>query len=503
MKDKILCWFDGFPPQFGIVKYLQEIYSCELFAIIDVNSARGFYEKQDIVKFKKKWYYRDYIKNDENFELEYLIKFEKKYNIDLWKIVYSDPILNNYNKHYKFNHEEILKVLEQECKFFEMILDEVQPNFLIMRITDSNETQILQKMCKIKGIKILTLGLLRFGKTANISEEMDTIDYDVDIYDKEIAIKTWDDIKKILRKYEKQQNSLTETYQTSKKNFIFAALKFIKLTINPKYSQYYRNYGRNIFKIIFVELKKIANKRYRKYFINQKFLKTIDLEDEFVYFPLHVEPERTLFIPAPYYTNQINIIENIARSLPVNFFLYVKEHPFQGGASGWRKVDDYKKILRLPNVKLIHPDVSNELLLKNCSLVITIAGTLGLQAALYKKPSIVFTDTIYSKLPSISKVTNLEELPIIIKKALKKTTELNDMLTYVKKILNNSFEFDIVGLEEKYQKSFYYGGFLFDVLIDEEKVKEFLIQNEKLFRNLAEEHVKKIEQHKKYLRPVV
>ena len=55
MKDKILCWFDGFPPQFGIAKYLQEIYSCELFAIIDVNSARRFYEKQDIVKFKKKW----------------------------------------------------------------------------------------------------------------------------------------------------------------------------------------------------------------------------------------------------------------------------------------------------------------------------------------------------------------------------------------------------------------------------------------------------------------
>ena len=83
-----------------------------------------------------------------------------------------------------------------------MILDEVQPNFLIMRITDSNETQILQKLCKIKGIKILTLGLLRFGKTANISEEMDTIDYDVDIYDKEIAIQTWDDVKKFLGEYE-------------------------------------------------------------------------------------------------------------------------------------------------------------------------------------------------------------------------------------------------------------------------------------------------------------
>ena len=229
-------------------------------------------------------------------------------------------------------------------------------------------------------------------------------------------------------------------------------------------------------------------------------MKIVDNKDEFAYFPLHVEPERTLLIPAPYYTNQINTIENIARSLPSNFFLYVKEHPFQGGASGWRKIEDYKKILKLPNVKLFHPDVSNEKLLKNCSLVITIAGSLGLQAAVYKKPTIVFTNTIYSELPSVSKVSNLEELPILIKNTLKKTIELNDMVSYVKRVLNNSFEFDLVGLEEKMQKEFYYGGFLFDVLIDEKKVKEFLIQNKESFKELAKEHVRKIEQHKKYLK---
>ena len=55
MKDKILCWFDGLPPQFGIVKELQEIYDCDLFAIIDINSGRKFYEKQNIIKFQKQW----------------------------------------------------------------------------------------------------------------------------------------------------------------------------------------------------------------------------------------------------------------------------------------------------------------------------------------------------------------------------------------------------------------------------------------------------------------
>ena len=186
MKDKLLCWFDGFPLQFGIVNELQKIHDGEFYAIIDINKGKEFYEKQNLIKFTNKWFYRDYIKNTTNFDINYLSNFENKYGIDLWKIAYSDPILYKYNKYYQFNQNEILSTLEQECKFFELVLNKVNPDFMILRITDSGNTQILHQMCKSKGIKILTLGVPRLGFRGNISEELDTLDYETNLYDKKI-----------------------------------------------------------------------------------------------------------------------------------------------------------------------------------------------------------------------------------------------------------------------------------------------------------------------------
>ena len=83
---------------------------------------------------------------------------------------------------------------------------------------------------------------------------------------------------------------------------------------------------------------------------------------------------------------------------------------------------------------------------------------------------------------------------------MKKTVELKELDNFARKIENNSFEFNNQELETKTHRLFYYGGFLFDVKIDERKVENFLNQESETFRKLAEEHVKKIQQHKKYLK---
>ena len=105
----------------------------------------------------------------------------------------------------------------------------------------------------------------------------------------------------------------------------------------------------------------------RKRFVNKKLRRKINSDEKFVYFPLQLEPERTLLISAPYYTDQIELIEKIAKSIPIDFLLYVKEHPRQG-SEGWRDIKNYNKVLNLPNVKFLHPEVSNDFLLENCSL---------------------------------------------------------------------------------------------------------------------------------------
>jgi capsule polysaccharide export protein KpsC/LpsZ len=154
----------------------------------------------------------------------------------------------------------------------------------------------------------------------------------------------------------------------------------------------------------------------RKEFLDKFSL--FEIEDKkFLYFPLHTEPEAKILTTSPFFSNQLTVIENIARSLPIDYILYVKEHPGQG-LKLWRSIEYYKKILDLPNVKLIHPTVNPQDLISKCSCVISISGSTGFEALFYKKPVILFSDEYYDCLSMVTKVNDLTHLPQLISKIL-------------------------------------------------------------------------------------
>ena len=125
---------------------------------------------------------------------------------------------------------------------------------------------------------------------------------------------------------------------------------------------------------------------------------------------MHVSPERYIDISAPFFSNQLEVITNIAKALPAEYKLYVKEH-FAMKPLHWRKTSFYKQILSLPNVEFIHPLVSADEIIRKSSLVIAITGTSALQAAFFEKPSIVFAHNIYEEfLSSVIRISSYEEL---------------------------------------------------------------------------------------------
>lgn len=494
MVVKILLWLEGFSPQFATAKHISEKIDCDMYAIINVNKAKEFYEKQKFVEFKKKWYFRDcFNKKHVKPDLDYLSKFEKKYNINLWRVANSDIIFNKFNKYYKFTAEEILSIFEQECKFFEDILDQVNPDFLIIRMTDSSDSQLIELICKSRGIKILTQWFSRLGLREVISSEVDTLDSNQN--NKIHQTFSFKDLQNYSEKYIKQEKDFRENFKTSKISWIKVTIEYLKMINNSKYRIHYSNYGKNTLNVIKNECSFLFNKTIQNSFLKKSAKMKINQNEKFVYFPLQLEPERTLFIPAPFYSNQFEVILNIAKSLPVDYVLYVKEHPMQA-VYGWRNTSYYKKILDLPNVILIHPNFSNDTLLENCQLVITIGGTLGLEAAFHKKPSIALIDTIYSELPSVYRLKSLEDLPNAIKQSLKIEVNIDDLNLFINKIINNSFEFDSESLGVLFNNEFYYGGFLFDHNVSIESVKDFLEKHKKLFEKLADEHIEKIYEYK-------
>ena len=500
MSNKILAWIDLGLITFGIAKYLEKIYDCDLYAVYDFNHhIKESFLNQKLINFKQVWYYWDHVLNiKQKPDVEYLNSFEQKYDINLWSVTSSDRVFNKYNKFYTFSRDEILKILELECKFFENVLELSKPDFFMTTVTDQRRSNLLERMCKSKGIRVLMLETSRLGFRSTISEEANEIDYFESIQSTNNKI-TFSELRENIKKYDRYVQAKT----LSKGKFDFSMWEKIKSslywmvnTFDKEYRMGYDHFGMTRFNVITDRLSSAIKRSYRGSYIDKTLVRKIKNE-KFVYYSLSVEPERTLSISAPFYMNQLEVIRNIARSIPVDFKLYVKEH-YGMKYRHWRPLSYYKTIMDLPNVTLIHPSLSNEELIKNCSIVFTVTGTAGLEAAYYGKPSVVFGHTSYDSLPSVHKIEHLEDLPQLIRTCLGEKVNSSDVANLVKIIENVSFDFDIVDMYNKIADRFHTGGFLVSNKISMDFLDSFLEENKTTFEILAKEHVKKIKQHDSY-----
>lgn len=493
MKDKVIVWSDADLTHFGIIHSLQNVYDCDFFAIFDVaDKPKRFFQNQQLIHFKKTWFYHDHvIKSKEKPDLTYLTAFEEKYNLNLWLMAYNERIFFLYNEYHKFNEDEILKILEQECKLFENILDETKPDFVIMRASDLHQNQLFYELCKAKNIEILMLGQTRFAKRQIISSLWHQIDkkYDTNTQGQD---RTIGELQIYLKGSDtfKQATNYTNRFQNSSIRKFIAAYKFL-MSSNTNQLTHYTYFGRTKLRVLLTSIKFVLKKKYRQNFLNHNLVKSVKDDRPFLYFPLHLDQESTLLIGAPFYTNQLEVITHIVKSLPIGYRLYVKEHPAQS-IRGWRKISFYKQIMTLPNVKLLHPSVKPDQILEKCSAVVSITSTAGLESAFYGKPSIIFAEAPYEMLPSVSRIKSIEELPKIIRDSLKKKINTSDLNQYVNFVNNNSFLFDTIAIELGYHRHFYHDGNLVDVEITESQMKSFLTEFNKEFNQLATEHLKKI-----------
>jgi len=499
MNKNILFWIDDSHIHFGIAKFLQEQYSGNLYAVYDVNHiTKKFYENQDLVKFSKVWFWRDYISSKPHQpDISYLKNFENRNGIYLWKLAFMERRFLRYNEFHKFSYEEILSITEDECKIFEKIIDEVKPGYLIIGVTDLHKNQLFKEICRVKGTQILMLYHSRFATRSIISNDYDTFNQsDISKNSQtsqnlpyENYLKKNDPRKATDKKFVNREQKLG-IVNLMKKNF-----EFLFKICNSKYRNYYENWGRTRIRFLFSKefpLPHLIKRWYRRLYLDKKSIKEINFNQPFIYYPLQHEPERTLLLDAPFFTNQIEVITNLAKSLPVDFKLYVKEH-YSMKNEAWREREYYKKIKDLPNVELIHPTVHSKLLLSNCSLVATITGTSALEAGFYKKPSIIFADTSFSYLPFITKVKNIEELPDIIHHLLKEKFDYSELGNYLKIVEDNSFDVNMMQLIYDVTTQLHkYNGSLREVEISNNKMKYFLDNHKEYFEKLAIEYLNKI-----------
>ena len=137
--------------------------------------------------------------------------------------------------------------------------------------------------------------------------------------------------------------------------------------------------------------------------------------ERYFLYPLQYQPENSTKILAPYYLNQIALIENISKSLPIGTKLYVREHP---SSIGTRPLSYYKSVKAIPNVRLITPFIESYELIKRSLAVVTITSTMGWEAILFKKPLILLGRPYYHIYDLAYKINDVSELPIVMKQAI-------------------------------------------------------------------------------------
>jgi hypothetical protein len=159
--------------------------------------------------------------------------------------------------------------------------------------------------------------------------------------------------------------------------------------------------------------------------VEKKYYSKFDPNEKYVFYPMHDPYDGNLLARAPQYINQLFVMENISRSLPAGYQLYVKTHP---GNIGAIPLEELKKITKLPNVRLLSPYENSLKIIKNSACVITINSTVGWEAMLLKKPVINLGRAFYEVSGLTYPVRDLYKLPETIKLALRVNPVKEEML---------------------------------------------------------------------------
>ena len=144
----------------------------------------------------------------------------------------------------------------------------------------------------------------------------------------------------------------------------------------------------------------------------------------FAYFPLHTQPEYSIDVRTPFVSNQLAVIENIARALPAGMRLVVKEHPEMQGRRPFGFLD---AIRRLGNVDLLSPGFESHEVVQQARLIVTITGSAAWEGCIYEKPVVVLGNVPYGFVAGVRTCQAMADLPRAIQDALASAPDADDV----------------------------------------------------------------------------
>jgi hypothetical protein len=155
-----------------------------------------------------------------------------------------------------------------------------------------------------------------------------------------------------------------------------------------------------------------------------KLSSNYDKNCDFVYLPLHINPEASTLPVAREYRDQLFFLQKIRTIIPDNIPIIVKEHPsymsnnkfIKPPIGRYRSKNFYAKILNTPNTIMLSSRVSSKELIKNSAIVASVNGSVVIEAFILNKLVLIGANSLYNYFPNtllihnIAKNQNLDKL---------------------------------------------------------------------------------------------
>ncbi len=409
------------------------------------------------VEFLKEWEITNTA--NETPDIPFIENIEKQYGEPfLYDVLLADRrifngVLAKSKQDYKprFSHEKMLSIVQIGFKSILKFIDKIEPDIIVGGFTPVTFGEYIFYLCaKAKGIKYINLNPTKILNHMTFSEEIyREFPHVRKTYKEYLSTNQEDSFLKEGRSYLRAKNNKYEGVVISCPSFSYKKFGVGMLKWPFVATSYYvkrayldnqiRGYHwRYFLKYIYNPLKDKATRRILPYYPVEKLSKI-----QYAYYPLHVEPEIALSVFGRESLNQIELIRNIARSMPVSWKLAVKDHPI---GAGRRSIGYYKRLIEIPNVILLDHAVDTRQILKNTEMVFTVSGFSGFEAIIQGKPVITFGKTFYDILPDcmIENVKSLQNLPFVIKRFMENYRFCeNEIVCLITAIMKNSVRLNL------------------------------------------------------------
>jgi hypothetical protein len=143
---------------------------------------------------------------------------------------------------------------------------------------------------------------------------------------------------------------------------------------------------------------------------------------KFIYFPFHVPGDVALTIRSAAYLDQLALVDYLARIVPNDYDLCLKEHPAMLGAFCVKQLTTLLK--KYSHVQLLNPSINNFDVIHKAAIVLTINSKSGAEAICLGKKVICLGDAFYSHC-AWANSTGLNDLQQKIVDMLKTSPQIN------------------------------------------------------------------------------